>query len=207
MILRTQVSCFFALLGLSIIGFSAFAADPKPDLQRAEEIVGGRCFLCHGLEGESSSPLFPRLAGQHSAYMARQLADFQSGRRKSDTMQAQAAELTPAEMKALGLYFENKQAAPHAPEDRDLAGVGRYIFIKGNPFSGVAACAGCHGAKGLGTAQLPRLAGQHPQYVESQLRLFNKRERTNDNAVMHAIASKLTELEIRAVSEFISTLD
>lgn len=205
--LRLLASCLFAVLGLAATGLPAFAADPKPDLKRAEEIVGGRCFLCHGLEGESSSPLFPRLAGQHSTYMAKQLTDFQSGRRKSETMQPQAAELTPAEMKALGAYFENKQAVPHAPEDKDLAGVGRYIFIKGNPFSGVAACAGCHGAKGLGTPQLPRLAGQHPQYIESQLRQFNKRERTNDNAVMHSIASKLSELEIKAVSEFIGALD
>lgn len=204
---RTLLPLLFAVLGLSAAAFPVFAADPKPDLKRAEEIVGGRCFLCHGLEGESSSPLFPRLAGQHGEYMARQLADFQSGRRKSETMQAQAGELTPAEMKAIGLYFESKRAVPHAPEDRDLAGVGRYIFNKGNPFSGVAACAGCHGAKGLGTPQLPRLAGQHPQYVESQLRQFNRRERTNDNAVMHAVASKLSELEIRAVSEFIGALD
>lgn len=204
---RALLLCLFPLLGLSVTAFSVFAADPKADLKRAEEIVGGRCFLCHGLEGESSSPLFPRLAGQHGEYMARQLADFQSGRRKSETMQAQAGELTAAEMKALGLYFESKRAVPHPPEDRDLAGVGRYIFTKGNPFSGVAACAGCHGAKGLGTPQLPRLAGQHPQYVESQLRQFNRRERTNDNAVMHAVASRLSELEIKAVAEFIGALD
>ena len=160
---------------------SAFAAEPKPDLARAEEIVSGRCFLCHGMEGESSSPLFPRLAGQHPEYMAKQLADFKAGKRKSETMKPQTDELTPAEMKALGLFFQSKKSVPHPAEDKDLAGVGRYVFQKGNSYSGVAACSGCHGVKGYGTAQLPRLAGQHPAYIETQLKQFNKRERTNDN--------------------------
>lgn len=195
------VTCLAIVSGLSV------AAEPKPDLKRAEEIVSGRCFLCHGMEGESSSPLFPRLAGQHPEYMTKQLSDFKAGKRKSDTMKAQAEELTPLEMKALGLFFQAKQATPHAAEDKDLAGVGRYVFQKGNPFSGVAACSGCHGLKGYGTAHLPRLAGQHPAYIETQLKQFNKRERTNDNDVMHSVASKLTELEIKAVAEYIGGLD
>ncbi len=194
------------LLG-STLGAAYGADQKKPDLQRAEEIVSGRCFLCHGLEGESSSPLFPRLAGQHAAYMARQLEDFKSGKRRSDTMKPQAAELSSEEMLALGAFFEAKKPQPHAPADRELAGVGRYIFQKGNAFTGVAACASCHGLKGYGTPQLPRLAGQNPDYITAQLQQFNKRERTNDNAVMHAIASKLTELEVKAVAEYIGSLE
>ena len=191
----------------STLGAAYGADQKKPDLQRAEEIVSGRCFLCHGLEGESSSPLFPRLAGQHAAYMARQLEDFKSGKRRSDTMKPQAAELSSEEMLALGAFFEAKKPQPHAPADRELAGVGRYIFQKGNAFTGVAACASCHGPKGYGTPQLPRLAGQNPEYITAQLQQFNKRERTNDNAVMHAIASKLTELEVKAVAEYIGSLE
>lgn len=182
-------------------------ADTKADQLRAEEIVSGRCFLCHGMEGESASPVFPRLAGQHSEYVARQLADFKSGKRKSDTMKPQAEELTPAEMKALGAFFEKKKAATNAPTDVEILAVGKYIFSKGNSFSGLPACASCHGAKGLGTPQLPRLAGQHPRYIEDQLKQFNKRERTNDNAVMHTVASKLSELETHAVAEYIATLE
>lgn len=75
---------------------------------------------------------------------------------------------------------------------------------KGNPFLGVASCESCHGPKGEGTVQLPRLAGQHAAYLQSQLKEFNARERTNDNAVMHAIASRLTELETRAVAVYLS---
>lgn len=179
---------------------------PQVDLPRAEEIHMGRCFLCHGAEGESSTALYPRLAGQHYQYIAKQLADFKSGRRRSDTMTSMAVELTPEEMQALGVFFERKPARVQEAQDGELAAVGRFVFRRGNEYSGVPACATCHGDKGLGTAQLPRLAGQIPQYIESQLRSFNKRERTNDNAVMHSIASKLTDLEMKAVAVYISTL-
>ena len=190
-----------ALLSLPVL------ADAKADQARAEEIVSGRCFLCHGMEGESASPVFPRLAGQHAEYLARQLADFKSGKRKSDTMKPQSEDLTSAEMKALGAFFANKKATPNTPTDIEILAVGRHIFSQGNSFSGLPSCASCHGAKGLGTSLLPRLAGQHPRYIEDQLRQFNKRERTNDNAVMHTVASKLSELETHAVAEYIATLD
>jgi len=190
-------------IAIALLASSAVAAD----LQRAEQIVAGKCFLCHGLDGDSSSPLFPRLAGQHAEYIARQLTDFKSGRRKSDTMNDMVKDLSPEEMQALGVYFQGKTAPVRQTRDPDLAAVGRYIFHKGNSFSGVAACAGCHGEKGLGTARLPRLAGQQPSYTASQLKQFNSRERTNDNSVMHAIASRLTELEVKAVAEYIGTLN
>lgn len=191
------------LLGLPLLA----QAGMEEDLKRAEEIVSGRCFLCHGMEGESSTQLYPRLAAQHAGYIAKQLADFKSGKRRSETMASMAADLAPEEMRALGVYFEQRKSLPHQPTDPELAGVGRYIFNKGNVFSGVAACASCHGAKGYGTDQLPRLAGQQAVYVENQLKRFNSRERTNDNAVMHSIASRLSELEVKAVAEYISSLD
>jgi cytochrome c553 len=185
---------------------SALAAD-KIDLARAEEIVGGRCFLCHGMEGESASPVFPRLAGQHAEYIAKQLAEFKSGKRKSETMKPQSEDLTPEEMKSLGAFFQAKQASARPVRDAELLAVGKYTFNRGNQFTGLPACASCHGTKGLGSPQLPRLAGQHPRYIEDQLKLFNSRERNNDNAVMHTVASKLNELERNAVAEYIATLD
>ncbi len=197
------------LVGLALavgVALPVVAAD-KVDLARAEEIVSGRCFLCHGLQGESASPVFPRLAGQHSEYIAKQLADFKSGKRKSDTMKSQAEDLTPQEMKSLGAFFEPKQAAVRPVKDGELVAVGKYVFNRGNQFTGLPACASCHGAKGLGTPQLPRLAGQHPRYIEDQLKQFNSRERNNDNAIMHTVASKLSELERHAVAEYIATLE
>jgi cytochrome c553 len=187
-----------------LLGTTVARAD---DVKRAEEIVQGKCFVCHGADGESSSPVFPRLAGQHARYVERQLADYKSGRRKSSAMQPMVEDLSPADFKALGIYFESRKPQAHAVADPELAQVGRFIFARGNPFSGVAACSSCHGAKGGGTETLPRLAGQHAQYTENQLKAFNKRERTNDNAVMHAIASKLSELELKAVAAYISGLD
>lgn len=200
---RTSILTLGLLAGLAM---PVLAATPE-EMARAEEIVSGRCFLCHGMQGEAASAVFPRLAGQHAEYTARQLADFKSGKRNSDTMKPQSEDLTPSEMKALGAYFASKQVGGRPARDAELLAVGRYIFNRGNQYSGLPSCASCHGEKALGTPNLPRLAGQHPRYTEDQLKQFNKRERTNDNAVMHTIASKLTELETHAVAEYVATLD
>ena len=189
-------------LGTLLLGLSTGAG--AADTDRALEIVQGKCFICHGVDGESSSPVFPRLAGQHAAYVARQLADYKSGRRKSDTMRPMVEDLSAEDFAALGRYFESRTPLAHAQEDSDLAQVGRFIFNRGNPYSGIPASASCHGNTGRGSEALPRLAGQHALYIENQLKKFNARERTNDNAVMHSVASKLTELEAKAVSTYIS---
>ena len=197
---------FTCLLTIALAGMPALA-DANADQVRAEQLVSGRCFMCHGMEGESASPVFPRLAGQHAEYVARQLADFKSGKRNSETMRLQVEDLTPGEMKALGAFFENRKVAAKATTNPEILAVGRYVFRQGNSYSGVPACASCHGVNGYGTAQLPRLAGQHPRYIEDQLKQFNSRERNNDNAVMHTVASKLSELERHAVAEYIATLN
>jgi cytochrome c553 len=185
-------------------GSLSMAAHAQADEARAKKIVGGVCFVCHGAEGESSSEVFPRLAGQHWEYTAKQLENFKSGKRKSTAMADMAAKLTPDEMVALGKFFE-KQTVPVEPaKDASLAAVGKYIYHNGNKFSGLAACASCHGAEAKGTVALPRLAGQYADYIATQLQQFNKRERTNDNAVMHAIVSKMTQLEMVAVAEYLS---
>lgn len=202
-----SIICGLLQAALALIPLLSQAQPTAGELARAEEIVQGKCFICHGVDGESSSPVFPRLAGQHGAYMARQLADYQSGKRKSTTMQPMVEGLTATDFAALGKYFESRKPVAHQVDDVELAQVGRFVFMRGNPFSGVAACASCHGDRAYGTPQLPRLAGQHAQYTENQLKLFNKRERTNDNAVMHAIASKLSELELKAVAAYLSGLN
>ncbi len=198
----TAVMLALALLATALLATAVQAADHT----RALEIVSGKCFICHGTDGESSSPVFPRLAGQHAAYVARQLADYKSGRRKSSQMQPMVDDLGAQDFAALGRFFESRPVMAHPVEDSELAGMGRFIYNRGNPFSGVAACSACHGPAAHGTESLPRLAGQHAQYTENQLRQFARRERANDNAVMHAIASKLTELETKAVSAYISGL-
>ncbi len=192
------------MLGAALLASTGAAA--LADEKRAEEIVQGKCFICHGADGESSSPVFPRLAGQNATYVARQLADYKSGKRRSTTMQPMVEDLSQADFAALGAWYASRPTQAHAVEDTELAQVGRFVYLRGNADSGVPACSTCHGPTGQGSETLPRLAGQHAQYTVNQLRQFNKRERTNDNAVMHAIASKLSELELKAVASYLSGL-
>lgn len=205
---RTAVSPrFFALWMATLLAGPALAqVEPVTSDQRVMEIVDSRCVLCHGREGESASAIYPRLAAQHPDYLLKQLKDFRDGRRKSDTMSDMVKGMKDEEFRGLAAWFSTRKPGFRQPADADLAGVGKYIFTKGNSFSGVPACVSCHGANGHGTQQLPRLAGQHPAYLEGQLKEFGNRERTNDNAVMHSVASKLTALEIRSVAVYIGSL-
>ena len=179
-------------------------AHAQADEARAKKIIGGSSFLCHGAEGESASEVFPRLAGQNAEYIAKQLENFKSGKRKSSAMAPMVAELSPDDMAALGRFYGSRPPHKEAPKDAPLAAVGQYIYSQGNRFSGVPACASCHGPDGAGSNALPRLAGQHAAYLDNQLKQFNKRERNNDNAVMHTVVEKMTPLEMAAVSEYLS---
>ena len=172
----------------------------------AKSIVKEKCHLCHGEEGEASSAIYPRLAGQNRDYLVKQLKNFRDGKRKSDTMNEMAAGLKDEEIEALAEYFSGKPALSHRVRDKLFAAVGEYLFKKGNKYSGIPACKSCHGENGEGNEQLPRLAGQHKRYVSDQLQAFGDRARTNDNAIMHTVASKLTEMEREAVALYVSGL-
>jgi cytochrome c553 len=198
-----DAKALLASAALLLLGTSAAWA--QADEARAKKIAGGSCFLCHGAQGESTSEIFPRLAGQHAEYVAKQLAAFKSGQRKSTAMAEMVAKLTPDEMLALGKYYEKMNLPREEAKDPQLAAMGRYIYHNGNKFSGVPACASCHGTAAEGAANLPRLATQFSGYIHTQLKSFNKRERTNDNVVMHVVAEKMTELEMAAVAEYVSS--
>jgi cytochrome c553 len=149
-------------------------------------------------DGESASPAFPRLAGQHAGYIERQLRDYKSGKRKSRAMSAIIEDVS--EGPTSRRWGPISKAAPRTPTRSKTPSwpwVGRYLFTRGNPYSGVPACSACHGENGArhGCAAAPGRPAH--RYVERQLQAFDKRERTNDNAVMHGVASKLTELEVR----------
>jgi len=179
--------------------------DDEEENRSAEEIVTTECYLCHGNNGEGSSSTYPRLAGQHREYIAKQLLDFRNGVRKG-VMNDMVSELSNEEIFSLAEYFNSKPTLSHHIQDRELSAVGSYIFKYGNKFSGIEACATCHGGNAAGTKTLPRLAGQHQQYVLNQLDAFDKRKRSNDNSIMHSIASKLTHLEREAVALYVSGL-
>jgi cytochrome c553 len=177
----------------------------QADEARAKRIAGGSCFLCHGAQGESTSEAFPRLAGQNAEYVAKQLAAYKSGQRKSSAMNEMVAKLTPDEMLALGKYYEKMSLPREEAKDPQLAAMGRYVYHNGNKFSGVPSCVSCHGMNAEGAANMPRLATQFSGYIHTQLKSFNKRDRTNDNVVMHVVAEKMTELEMAAVAEYVSS--
>jgi len=191
---------------LAMILLTAAGMAQAADLEVAKSIVKEKCHLCHGEEGEASSAVYPRLAGQNRTYLVKQLRNFRDGKRKSDTMNEMAAGLKDEEIEALAEYFSNKPALSHRVRDKLFAAVGEYLFKKGNKYSGIPACKSCHGENGEGNEQLPRLAGQHKRYVSDQLQAFGERARTNDNAIMHTVASKLTEMEREAVALYVSGL-
>ena len=191
-------------LGVALLA-GASGAWAQADEARAKKIAGGSCFLCHGMNGESTSEIFPRLAGQHAEYIAKQLGAFKSGARQSTAMAEMVSKLTPDEMLALGKYYEKMSLPREEAKEPQLAAMGHYIYHNGNKFSGVPACVSCHGTNGEGAANLPRLATQFSGYIHNQLKSFNKRERTNDNAVMHTVVEKMTELEMAAVAEYVSS--
>lgn len=194
----------FFLFALPFSVTTSVVADEA--LERIVDLVDGKCAFCHGEEGESSSELFPMLAGQNADYIAKQLNDFQSGRRKG-AMTEMVGGLSAEDIRLIGRYFAAKPPLAHPEGDAELAAVGRYLYRRGNPFSAIPACASCHGEGGGGSEKLPRLAGQRSVYVAKQLRAFHQRERTNDNAVMHTVAAKLTELEIEGLAHYIAGME
>ena len=190
-------------LALSAVFFAATAQAAEPSV---EALVANRCATCHGAEGHATSPIFPSLAGQNREYLIKQLQDFKSKKRASDTMAPQVADMSDESIAAVAGFFASKQAKTHRVSDTDLLPVGRYIFTKGNSWSGVPACTTCHGENAAGSTNLPRLAGQNSRYLLAQLKDFNQRIRNNDNEAMHLVASRLTELEAKAVADYLSQL-
>ncbi len=186
---------------------SLAAADPeaKPDVARGKQIASTVCVACHGADGNSVVPANPVLAGQHGDYIAAQLAAFKSGARPSPVMQGMAAGLSPEDMRNVGAWFESQKQTPRFAHDKALAERGQEIWRGGVPATNVPACAGCHGATGLGIAsQYPRLAGQFPDLSLGWLKAFATG--TRPNPVMSQVAARLSENDMKAVAEYISGL-
>jgi cytochrome c553 len=205
-----------ALAVLTAACFSVFAADEakvKPDLAKARKIVETVCIACHGVDGNSLLPANPILAGQGSAYLFKQLTDFKAAdgkpaARNNAIMAGMTATLSSDDMKNLALYFWQQKRKPAMASDENLVAAGRIIWRKGDFDRGIPACAGCHGATGAGVpAQYPRLAGQHAEYTELQLKNFRSEERSNDpQKAMRTIADKFSDKQIKAVADYIAGL-
>lgn len=162
------------------------------------------CAACHGEDGNSAIPMFPKIAGLQEEYIVKQLRDFMSGRRKSDVMAPVVAALKPEDIASLAAFYSSQKLKPGEPENKKAVGLGKLIFHDGNEETGVPACVGCHQAQGAGYGIYPRIGGQQIQYVTQQLKNFAAGERSNDvSRFMRVTAKRMSEEEIQAVAEYL----
>jgi cytochrome c553 len=190
------------------------AAAAQPDLAKAQQIVTQICAACHGTDGNSAAPANPNLAGQGADYITLQLAHFKAGVRVNATMQAMSATLSDADMRALGAYYAQQKPKGLAAKDPMLVKTAQRLWRGGDTANGVPACAACHSPTGVGIPKnYPRLAGQYADYTYAQLKAFKVGERGADAAgkdvngrVMTAIASKLTDEQMKAIADFAAGL-
>jgi cytochrome c553 len=175
--------------------------------QDAKTIASTVCTACHGEDGNSLVPMFPKIAGLQEEYIVKQLRDFKSGRRKSDIMAPVVAALKSEDFLPLGSYFSSQKMKAGEPDDKKLADLGKLVFFDGNEDSGLPACVGCHQAQGAGHTIYPRIGGQHGTYVSQQLKNFAAGDRSNDvSRFMRVVAKRMTDEEINAVSAYVATL-
>ncbi len=194
-------------LGLSGVGGGTHADEADVAAQRhAQKIAMTECGTCHGPNGNSTQPKFPRLAGQNANYLSAQLKAFRSQSRGDPDaiayMWGMASELDDATIAGLARYYV-AQPAEHSARAGDAALIarGKEIFENGIASEGVPACSACHGRDAHGLGDFPRLAGQHAQYVLKQLASFQSSMR--NVAVMHGVAQNLRLPEMEAVAAFL----
>lgn len=165
------------------------------------------CVACHGEDGNSPNPIWPKLAGQHPAYLAKQINGFKSGDRKDDAMSPMAMLVaTDEDMADLTAYFASQTLQPGEGGTAEQMALGQQLYRGGNPATGVAACTACHGPQGLGNApaKFPRIAGQHGPYVEKALKDFKAGARVTDpGQMMRGVAARMTDAEIAAVAVYL----
>ncbi len=178
---------------------------PKPDLAKGEASFAA-CAACHGADGNSGTPAYPKLAQQHPQYLVKQLQEFKSGKRDNAIMKGFSAGLSEADMKNIAYWLASKPAKPGFAKEKNLVTLGEKIYRGGVADRQIAACAGCHSPNGAGVpAQFPRLSGQQSEYVAAQLIAFRDGVRKN-NAMMTDVAAKLNDREIKALADYVAGL-
>lgn len=193
-----------------------------PGNAEAGATKAGVCAACHGVDGNSADPQYPKLAGQHERYIARHLALFQSGERDNAIMLGFAAALTAQDMRDIGAYFASQTVVAGLADESVIAEgpnqgkkfyeVGQALWRGGDADRGIPACMACHGPAGLGNPgpSYPALGGQHASYTAAQLQLFRAGtvygRGNNANAVMAGVAAGLTDEEIQGLATFIEGL-
>jgi cytochrome c553 len=221
--MKKLTSCTFAVAALAL-GFSVtrpaaavetyIVVPPDGSAVSTHALVSYACSKCHGVSGNgiSISPLIPSLAAQQETYIATQLRKLRQRDRADPHARAFmwgiAKGLSDAQIDGVAQYFSS-QAAPPSPPVLDPALMQKGKEIYENPVqleSGAVNCQNCHGPDGQGKGKqaIPRLAGQHPGYLNLQLHYYRWNER--DNAIMNQVAAALTEDQIAAVAMYVASL-
>jgi cytochrome c553 len=172
------------------------------------------CGACHGVDGNTAVPNFPKLAGLGEKYLLKQMKDIRDGRRPVAAMAGQVDNMTDQDLADIAAFYDAKERTSEMA-DEDLVALGRKVYMSGIMERKVAACSGCHSpsGKGNGPAGFPGLAGQHADYIAAQLKMFrtgyeSPEGRTNDgdSKIMRTTAFELSDLEIKAVASYASGL-
>ncbi len=212
------------LIAAALASGAVLAAEPPPqgDVAKGQVVamqgIAAKgvpaCATCHGPDGNSIGPANPKLAGQFPEYMTKQLMNFTPGKdnkpaeRPNPVMGAFAVALSPEQMRDVSAFYASQKLIPEKARNKSTIELGQRIFRAGIADKNVPACAGCHGPAGAGVPiQYPVLGGQYAEYIEAQLKAFRSGERANDpNRMMRTTASRLSDLEIKAVADYIAGL-
>ncbi|GIZ10798.1 cytochrome c [Pseudomonas sp. NCCP-436] len=192
------------LLTLGLTGVAQAAGDAEAGQGKVAV-----CGACHGVDGNSPAPNFPKLAGQGERYLLKQMHDIKSGARPVIEMTGMLDSFSDQDLEDIAAYFASQKMSVGAANG-DLVERGEALFRGGKLAEGMPACTGCHSPDGAGLAAAgyPKLGGQHAQYVAKQLTDFREGNRTNDGdtMIMRNIAAKLSNKDIEAVSSFLQGL-
>ncbi|MDH5184410.1 MAG: cytochrome c4 [Gammaproteobacteria bacterium] len=194
-----------ALVVMGVVGTAHAEGNAKAGQNLA---TSKGCVGCHGMDGNSMIPGNPKLAGQGAGYLAKQMADFKANTRKGTVMNGMSAGLSDQNMADIAAYFAG-QTIKVGSGNKDLVKAGEKLYRGGDKENGVSACIACHGPTGAGmpSAKFPALGGQHAAYIAKELESFRTGKRSNDTGkMMQDIAAKMSEAQMKAVSEYIAGL-
>ena len=206
------VALTLALTSAAAAEEAAKPATAKSDTAKGGAIAQAVCGACHGADGNANGPTFPKLAGQHAGYLAKELHNYKvvpgaaEPTRYNAIMNGIAAALSDTDIQNVSAYYAGQIYKPATAKVAATVDLGQKIWRGGIAERGVPACAACHGPTGAGIpVQYPRLAGQWGEYNEAQLTMFKGGVRKN-NVAMTMIASRLSEAEIKAVADYAAGL-
>ena len=197
------------LLTLGVAGTAQAAATALVGDAAAGQAKTAVCGACHGPDGNSMAPNFPKLAGQGDRYLLKQLHEIKDGKRQVLEMTGLLANLNDQDLADIAAYYSSQKSSVGAA-DPALVARGEALFRGGDLSKGMPACTGCHSpdGQGLAAAGFPHLGGQHASYIEKQLTDFREGARTNDgdSMIMRGIAAKLSNKDIKALASYIQGL-